>query len=355
MTIGSLFSGIGGLELGLEWAGLGPTLWQVEQNEFCCKVLEKHWPDATRHHDVRAVGAKNLQPVDVICGGFPCQDISLAGAGAGLSGARSGLWFEYARIIGELRPRIVVVENVAALLGRGLGDVLGCLASLGYDAWWDCIPAASVGAPHRRDRLFVVGWMADTGRRDVQRERSARVVSAPSGRTQGEGDERQRLRDAACDGGEDMADPNGPRQRGIGRSGLLDSERTTCGNDADRCGGEGIVGHASQRGLRCGEAPWTSGQPAQPDQAMCDSHDARLDDSGAWQAQPGLGREPDGLPHRLDRWPARPGEAQHQWEAPRVCGKCDNRAARLKALGNAVVPQVGYVVGQVVRRIMETA
>lgn len=158
MKIGSLFSGIGGLELGLERAGVGATLWQVEKDPFARGVLARHWPTAQRYDDVREVGAHNLAPVDLICGGWPCQDISNAGAKLGLSGERSGLWFEFARIIRELRPRYVVLENVAALLDRGMGDVLGTLAQLGYDAEWSCISACAVGAPHMRRRLFVVAY-----------------------------------------------------------------------------------------------------------------------------------------------------------------------------------------------------
>jgi DNA (cytosine-5)-methyltransferase 1 len=159
LTIGSLFSGIGGLELGLERAGLGPVVWQVEREPYCRAVLAKHWPDAARHDDVCAVGAHTLTPVDVICGGFPCQDVSYAGEGAGIAeGTRSGLWFEYARLVRELRPRYVVVENVAALLTRGLGVVLGDLARLGYDAEWSTVSACSVGAPHVRQRVFVVAY-----------------------------------------------------------------------------------------------------------------------------------------------------------------------------------------------------
>ena len=138
--------------------------WQVEIDPFCRKVLAKHWPDVKRYEDVRDVGAHNLEPVDLICGGFPCQDISNAGKRAGIEGERSGLWDEYARIVRELRPRHVLVENVAALLGRGLGRVLGDLAEIGYDAEWDCIPAAAVGAPHVRDRLFVVAHDPEHGR-----------------------------------------------------------------------------------------------------------------------------------------------------------------------------------------------
>lgn len=165
LTIGSLFSGIGGLELGLERAGM-QTIWQVERDPYCRRVLAKHWPNAQRFDDVCAVGAYKLSPVDLICGGFPCQDISTAGKGAGITeGSRSGLWFEYRRIIRELRPSYVVVENVAALLARGLDTVLGDLAACGYDAEWDCIPAAAVGAPHRRDRLFIVAYADNYGLR----------------------------------------------------------------------------------------------------------------------------------------------------------------------------------------------
>jgi DNA (cytosine-5)-methyltransferase 1 len=155
LTIGSLFSGIGGLELGLEWAGLGPVLWQVEQDPFCRGVLARHWPAARRYDDVCTV-AEELAPVDLICGGFPCQGISQQGNKLGLTDERSGLWSEYLRIVRLLRPRFVVVENVAALAYRGLGDVLGGLAACGYDAEWSVLSACAMGAPHTRERLFVV-------------------------------------------------------------------------------------------------------------------------------------------------------------------------------------------------------
>src|SRR5437868_5460774 len=119
VNVGSLFSGIGGFELGFERAGMRVS-WQVEQDAYCRAVLARHFPDAARFEDVREVGAQNLDPVDLICGGFPCQDLSSAGRGAGIDGARSGLWSEFARIVCELRPRYVVVENVPALLtGKG--------------------------------------------------------------------------------------------------------------------------------------------------------------------------------------------------------------------------------------------
>jgi DNA (cytosine-5)-methyltransferase 1 len=157
VNVGSLFSGIGGLDLGLERAGMR-VLWQVERDPYARKVLARHWPSATIYDDVRTVGAASLAPVDLLCGGFPCQDISHAGKMAGIKGERSGLWSEYVRIIRELRPAYVIVENVAALLNRGMGRVVGDLAESGYDAEWDCFPASAFGAYHERDRLFIVAY-----------------------------------------------------------------------------------------------------------------------------------------------------------------------------------------------------
>jgi DNA (cytosine-5)-methyltransferase 1 len=135
MRVLDLFSGIGAFSLGLERAGM-KTISFCEIDPFCRRVLAKHWPEVPCHNDVRELSAQHLTAagcgdIDLICGGFPCQDISVAGRGAGITGERSGLWREFSRLIGEVGPRYVIVENVAALLGRGLGDVLGDLASLG--------------------------------------------------------------------------------------------------------------------------------------------------------------------------------------------------------------------------------
>lgn len=168
MTVGSLFSGIGGFDLGFERAGYD-VRWQVEINPFCRAVLRRHWPDARRYADVRRVGAHNLEPVDVICGGFPCQDISPAGSRVGIDGQRSGLWKEFARIVGQLRPSYVVVENSADLLIRGMGRVVGDLASLGYDAEWEVVSACALGAPHTRERVFLVAYPAGERPRQLWR------------------------------------------------------------------------------------------------------------------------------------------------------------------------------------------
>lgn len=162
MNVLDLFSGIGGLALGLERAGMR-TVAFCEREEYPAAVLRRHWPGVPVYPDVCELTASRLATdgidrIDIIAGGFPCQDISFAGDGAGLAGERSGLWREFARLIGELRPRFVIVENVAALLARGMGDVLGDLAGIGYDAEWSVVSACSMGAPHVRRRVFIVAY-----------------------------------------------------------------------------------------------------------------------------------------------------------------------------------------------------
>ena len=171
-----VFSGIGGFSLGLERTGGFRTIGFCEIDPFCRRILAKHWPDVPVFPDVRELSADiwraiGLEPPGAICGGFPCQDISVAGRGAGIDGRRSGLWREMARLVGEFRPGVVFVENVPALRSRGLGRVLGDLAALGYDAEWHCIPAGALGAPHRRDRIWVVAHLG--GARSPVPEREA--------------------------------------------------------------------------------------------------------------------------------------------------------------------------------------
>ncbi len=158
MRFGSLFAGIGGFDLGLERAGM-ECVWQVEVEPWCQRVLAKHWPNVKRYGDIREIKDGEIEAVDLICGGFPCQDISHSGHMRGISTeTRSGLWFEFARIVRLLRPRYVLVENVAALLDGGICVVLGGLAEIGFDAEWECIPAAAVGAPHIRDRVWLLAY-----------------------------------------------------------------------------------------------------------------------------------------------------------------------------------------------------
>lgn len=161
MKVLGLFSGIGGFELGLQRAGMSIAA-ACEIEPFCRDVFANRFPGIPIYDDVRTLTATRLAAdgivVDVLCGGFPCQDISWAGQGAGLHGERSGLWREFARLIREVRPAYAIVENSAALLSRGLGDVLGDLAEIGYDTEWHCISAADVGAPHSRERLWLVAY-----------------------------------------------------------------------------------------------------------------------------------------------------------------------------------------------------
>jgi DNA (cytosine-5)-methyltransferase 1 len=161
MTFGDLFAGIGGLSLGLERAGM-ICKWQVEKDHFCWRVLLKHWPHIDRWDDVRDFPPGDLETwrVDLICGGFPCQDLSLLGKRRGLGGSRSGLWSEFARVLGVLRPRYAIVENVPGLLSKGFDRILIDLAEVGFDACWSSFFACSVGASHPRERLFVVAYPA---------------------------------------------------------------------------------------------------------------------------------------------------------------------------------------------------
>ena len=252
MKIGSLFSGIGGLELGLERAIPGArTVFQVEQDPYARAVLAKHWPHAQRFENVEKVGAHNLPACDLLCGGFPCQDISVAGKRAGINGERSGLWAEYARIIGELRPRFVVVENVSALLSGGMGRVLGDLAACGYDAIWDCVPAAAVGAPHRRDRLFIVAY-------------SPRLF---------------------CDGSEHNA-----------RSDLKSVGKTT--QLGDRCSPpDGSRAEAVAHPMRQRSQRPERGRASAKERASF----RHATECSRWEPEPNVGRVADGVPSRVDR------------------------------------------------------
>lgn len=162
----SLFAGIGGLDLGLERAGF-ECVAQVEINDYCQSILQKHWANVPKYKDVRDVGKSNLPTAELICGGFPCQDVSLAGQRAGLEGKRSTLWSEFHRIVCEVQPRWVIIENVSGLFtsddGRFFTKILRELSESGYCVEWDAIPASAVGAPHGRDRVFIVAYSKSNG------------------------------------------------------------------------------------------------------------------------------------------------------------------------------------------------
>lgn len=160
MTHGSLFTGIGGFDLGFEKAGI-KTLWQVEQDKSCQKVLTRHWPNIKRYEDVKEVGKRNLETVDIISGGFPCQDVSVAGKRGGLQAPRSGLFYETERIIKELKPAWFVLENVPGLFSSNKGEdfkiIIKTLTNIGYGVCWRVLDSQYFGVAQRRRRVFIIG------------------------------------------------------------------------------------------------------------------------------------------------------------------------------------------------------
>ena len=312
-----LFSGIGGFSLGLERAGM-KTVAFCEIEKFPRRVLAKHWPEVPIYDDVRTLTANRLASdgisVDLICGGFPCTDISVAGKGLGITGPQSGLWREYARLIGELRPRYVIVENVAALLGRGLGDVLGDLAALGYDAEWHCIPASAVGAPHRRDRVWIIansrgqqhqgaghanGWAPAEGfletvtpRSETVRRNCGRILEPT----------------ALADLSRYMAHAYGQRRGQIGR------HAAGC-STPDGAGPGNWIGNA-------GQAMADANRGGQLQSGWCIPDQRGWISNGSWWiVEPDVGRVAHGVPKRVDR---------------------------LRGLGNAVVPQIPELIGRAI-------
>lgn len=340
LTFGSLFAGIGGIDLGLERAGWTGR-WQVEWDDWCQRVLAKHWPDVPRVGDIRDAHAAasctvpdsdsivwgteqvgvsgsghktdsrddgsarfvarcpNCLPyVDLIAGGFPCQPFSVAGKRLGKEDDR-WLWPEFARVVGELRPRYVLVENVPGLLAGhgGMGSVLGDLADLGYDAEWDSVPAAAVGAPHLRYRVWIVAHLSDAARLRGRRawERTEHGASSQGGTDESRSD------------GTALAHPDSEGSQGHGGLGVFGS----------------------------GAGEWLA-------RARSRAIDARR------EPEPGLGRSLDGLSSGLD------GAWGPGWEdgLPRVAQGVPDRVNRLRGLGNAVVPQVVEAIG---RRLLDIA
>lgn len=289
MNVLDLFSGIGGFALGLECAGF-TTVAFCEIRPSCVRLLNHHWPAVPCYDDVETLTGERLYTdglhIDLICGGFPCQDISLAGDGRGLDGARSGLWREYARIIGEVRPRYVIVENVSALLIRGMGTVIGDLASFGYDCWWDCVSASAVGAPHRRDRLWIIAYprgeqyqgFGDALRWEIAARLSGAVM-ADADLARLEGRHGAVLQECPCQRPSGAHGPCAPEGVGL----------------ADPYGeyvhGSGLSGPGWRRQLANG---------------------------GWWLSEPDVGRVANGIPARVDR---------------------------LHGLGNAVIPKIPFILG----------
>jgi len=310
MKVLDLFAGIGGFTLGLERAGF-ETVAFCEIEPYAQKVLQKNWPEVPIYDDVRQLTAERLAAdgigVDVITGGFPCQDISLAGRQAGIEGERTGLWSEIARLISELQPRYAIMENVTNLIsgdsGRWFGRVLGDLAEIGYDAEWHCIPASAIGAHHHRDRVWIVAYPnsdSQPGRTiNAGKVHPSALLAHPSGGEREPGAEKQRVlrtlqenravNDHLGGRGEAhaslLADPFSPRFQG-------GQEAGNNGKDRKEPRHQLITGLSGVQG-------------------------------GIWATEPSVGRVVNGIPAR---------------------------SHRLKCLGNAVVPQIPELIG---RAIME--
>ena len=252
LTVLDLFSGIGGFSLGLERTNGFKTIGFCEIEPYPRAVLAKHWPNVPCYTDVRTLTGIYA---DVICGGFPCQDISVAGKGAGLSGERSGLWFEFHRLIKEVRPKYAIIENVSALRSRGLDEVLRSLTEIGYDAEWHCIPASAVGAPHRRDRVWIIAYPVSDRGRPVATRYSVSTESA------------------------ELQHPNGQAH--------ADNNKALCGNVAD----------TSQFGRiqRNTDAGGCSERAPTPKEWTGFTYDSW------WSVEPPVGRVANGVSHRSHR------------------------------------------------------
>lgn len=338
LTVGSLFSGIGGIELGLDRAGFR-TIWFVECDKYASRVLKKHWPDAEIYGDIESVDFARVQKVDILAGGFPCQDISNAGKRNGIKGHRSALWAHYARAIGILRPKYAIIENVAALINRGLDTVLCDLAALGYDAEWHCIPASAIGALHRRDRIYILAYPDSNGTVCKRQDNNdaERHAEAPL-------QERENLECWAIGTGENVAYPNGARREikrrisegeGLGRHGAdvshSHSGRLEGASEKERRG-DNALGHdrepcknvENSHGNRMHARGWHE-IPSRQKEGQHANHTERTGASrGIWAAEPDVGRVAHGVPSRVDR---------------------------IKCIGNAVVPQVAEVLGHAISEI----
>lgn len=321
MRVLSLFTGIGGIDLAATWAGM-EIVGQVEIDEFCFALLEERFPGVKRMRDIREVRGDEFGTVDLVVGGFPCQPTSHAGKRRGKADDR-WLWPDMLRVIQATQPTWVFAENVPGLISLGLDDVLADLECAGYEAEAVVLPAAATGAPHLRERVFI-------------------VANAALGR----------LRRGEASGGDGQ--PAQPGQITPG-SGLADAMRER--RDGREDGAAGSDEYANEQGGRQAAVPAQTAGTGDGD-GLAVASSAGLEGRGTRhaarkhrQAQSGLGRATDGVSAGLDvtervaslRWPALPGEPQHEWEAPRTTGGRERfRRQRLTALGNAVVPQQVY-------------
>lgn len=375
-TIGSLFSGVGGLDLGVEAVTGARVLWQVERDAWCRSVLARHWPEAARFADVN--DDNDLEPVDLVCGGPPCPPVSLAGKRKGMRDDR-WLWPAFERVLRRVRPRFAFLENVAGLLtadeGDAFGAILGDLAALGFDAEWTCLRAADAGAPHLRERVFILAH-ADRGEERVEPEREPERGRASVARREGAmADAGRKQRPAVGSVHEGQPDParrgealadGDLRRRGVERLAEHGHEQRSPGRESDGRGtrerrtGSGVEDAAGQ-GPRIREGQRGDGQAQQP-RTERDGRVARAlrprDGRPPRGPQPGVGGDADGLPGGMGvalrggarpgldellahRWPAPFGAPQFAYEPPRTVprGTVLDRTPKLQALGNAVVAQ----------------
>jgi DNA (cytosine-5)-methyltransferase 1 len=177
ITVGSLFSGIGGLDLGLERAGM-KVIWQSEIDKYCCKILKKHWPEVPNHGNIKEINWQQIQRPNIIAGGYPCQPFSQAGKRKGTQDPRH-LWPWVREAISQLRPDYAILENVPGHLTMGGTEVIGALTEIGYDAEWRVVSAAGIGAPHLRKRLIIVAYPNESSRKHSDAKRSARTTLSP--------------------------------------------------------------------------------------------------------------------------------------------------------------------------------
>lgn len=323
MNVLDLFSGIGGFSLGLERAGM-KTVAFCEVDKKCQAVLKKHWPGVPIFDDVSNLKGEDIEEtVDVICGGFPCQDISLAGKGAGLEGKRSGLWSEFKRLIEEIKPRYAIIENVSALRSRGLDQVLREISEIGYDAEWHCITASSIGAPHRRDRIWIVAYPRDNTRRDS--------ITGSLGRD-GEGELEERVRTS------ETTETSGSSET---------SETISYSNSSGR--------RQSNKKMERGSSEQLDGSSFQSSQDVSNSNVTRLErwlSDGITSSQ-GWEESSDGCTtERSVRWRrGRNGEWTSEPSVGRVVDGFPGRVDRLKQLGNAVVPQIPELIGRAICQV----
>ena len=365
----SLFSGIGGLDIGFATAGYD-IIAQVEIDTFCQSVLKRHasewWANATIFSDVRQFGIASLpgvKPGDIaaIFGGFPCQDISAAGNGAGIrNGERSGLWYEFARIIGEFRPRTVLLENVSRIASPRKEDgeiqpadallVIGALSEMGYDARWGIISAADIGAPHLRERWFCMAY--DNSQRQLQQKRSIPIIRRriahkrkTLANTSGERRQKSSTRNSSSD--KERNNPAYKRRRATELHALIASDKTLGNTKSTRLAKRWHRSRKDCRTIKKTSSLPTTARPQRPGNLI-----------RQFAVKPRLGRANDGIPTWLDkpRWPAGQGAFQYDYEQPRTIGKGidPHRTPRIKALGNAVLPGIAYALACAIKTFAET-